>query len=468
MAQLLLMAGSALVCAAHAAEPLRLDQLVLRNGAVATALPPAEASGLALDALGRAGVGQSRYSVWAITNREAATKSVRLESIDGTFTLALSVAPDTRVVVRSPVVRGQATHRLVADGAVVTARDGTSTAFADATPLVAATTANRAPVILSAAPTIAEKAPDLAYAPIALDADHDPVTFAVAAPADGFAFDAANGVFRYRAGSGAASALAIVASDERAGETRQTLALRSVADFCPILPLTVADALVANATVGQRFDQLPRATGSGNYSFLTWTGANDAPALAASLTLPGDSDRYVDPDDATDHQLDAADFAQGAPGSMNASAVRAALDALLGRDVTLPLFDATRGQGSRFDYRIARFATFRLHDYRLTGQGYLSLEYRGTANCYNDAPTALPQSLTMPQDTVLALTVLGTDPENDALAYHIVDAPGHGMLTGTAPNLTYTPAIGYVGADRFTFVVSDGEYDSAPAAVDID
>ena len=43
--------------------------------------------------------------------------------------------------------------------------------------------------------------------------------------------------------------------------------------------------------------------------------------------------------------------------------------------------------------------------------------------------------------------------------------PAHGTLSGLAPNLLYTPAAGYSGADSFTFKVNDGQVDSAPATV---
>jgi hypothetical protein len=41
------------------------------------------------------------------------------------------------------------------------------------------------------------------------------------------------------------------------------------------------------------------------------------------------------------------------------------------------------------------------------------------------------------------------------------------VLSGAAPNLTYTPAPGYSGADSFTFTVNDGQASSAPATVSI-
>jgi Dockerin type I domain len=43
--------------------------------------------------------------------------------------------------------------------------------------------------------------------------------------------------------------------------------------------------------------------------------------------------------------------------------------------------------------------------------------------------------------------------------------PQHGTLGGTAPNLTYTPAAGYVGQDGLQYKVNNGILDSSPASV---
>src|SRR5207302_1799503 len=44
----------------------------------------------------------------------------------------------------------------------------------------------------------------------------------------------------------------------------------------------------------------------------------------------------------------------------------------------------------------------------------------------------------------------------------------HGSLSGTAPNLTYTPNAGFVGTDSFTFTVTDSYgLASSPATVKI-
>lgn len=85
----------------------------------------------------------------------------------------------------------------------------------------------------------------------------------------------------------------------------------------------------------------------------------------------------------------------------------------------------------------------------------------------NDAPVANPQSVTVNQDGYLAITLTGSDIDGDPLTYSVTSGPTNGVLTGTAPNLTYTPTIGYTGADSFTFIVNDGYVNSAPATVSI-
>ena len=84
-----------------------------------------------------------------------------------------------------------------------------------------------------------------------------------------------------------------------------------------------------------------------------------------------------------------------------------------------------------------------------------------------DTPTATAQSLSTTQGAPVAVTLAGSDPNNQALTYTIVSGPVHGTLSGTAPSLTYTPNAGYSGPDRVTFTASNGTYTSAPATVSI-
>ncbi|MEO0017498.1 MAG: hypothetical protein RLZZ522_781, partial [Verrucomicrobiota bacterium] len=80
-------------------------------------------------------------------------------------------------------------------------------------------------------------------------------------------------------------------------------------------------------------------------------------------------------------------------------------------------------------------------------------------------PVANPQVVTT--EVAQAITLTGYDSAGDALTYAIVTLPAHGDLTGTPPNMTYTPHANYNGTDSFTFTVSDGTITSAAATVSL-
>jgi autotransporter-associated beta strand protein len=89
--------------------------------------------------------------------------------------------------------------------------------------------------------------------------------------------------------------------------------------------------------------------------------------------------------------------------------------------------------------------------------------YDGTG-VTNRTPYAHEQSLTLVQNTAQAFTLTGS---GGTLTYSVITQPAHGTLTGTAPNLTYTPATNFNGSDSFTFVVNNGLSNSAPTTVSI-
>lgn len=85
----------------------------------------------------------------------------------------------------------------------------------------------------------------------------------------------------------------------------------------------------------------------------------------------------------------------------------------------------------------------------------------------NDQPVATPQDVETNVETALPITLSGTDIENNTLTFSVETDPGHGILSGSAPDLTYTPAAGYSGPDSFTFIANDGLIDSSPATISI-
>jgi RHS repeat-associated protein len=85
----------------------------------------------------------------------------------------------------------------------------------------------------------------------------------------------------------------------------------------------------------------------------------------------------------------------------------------------------------------------------------------------NSAPVANNQTVNLNEDATANITLTGSDPDGTPITYIIVTQPAHGALTGTAPNLTYTPAANYNGTDSFTFKVNDGQLNSATATVSI-
>ncbi|PAW72474.1 MAG: hypothetical protein B9S33_22755, partial [Pedosphaera sp. Tous-C6FEB] len=83
----------------------------------------------------------------------------------------------------------------------------------------------------------------------------------------------------------------------------------------------------------------------------------------------------------------------------------------------------------------------------------------------NRRPQAQPQCLLVALNTATPITLAGRDGDGDPLTYTITTQPNRGVLSGTAPNLTYTPNNNASGPDYFCFVVNDGKTNSAPAVI---
>src|SRR5581483_8226364 len=172
----------------------------------------------------------------------------------------------------------------------------------------------------------------------------------------------------------------------------------------------------------------------------------------------GNSFTYINPDQPNDHKLNVGDWVQSKPGVSNSKNVRNALDVLQNLDITVPVWDQSRGSGANAAYHIVAFAQVRLLDYRLSGQNRISARFLGYSVCgaTNEAPIANALSITNDENTSVSFSLTGFDVEGAPLTYAVLSSPAHGTLSGTAPNLTYQPATDYFGPDAFTFRVNDG------------
>jgi len=94
----------------------------------------------------------------------------------------------------------------------------------------------------------------------------------------------------------------------------------------------------------------------------------------------------------------------------------------------------------------------------------LTVRFKDGRNVINRPPVATAQSVTLAEDTSKPIKLTGTDPEGYPVDYALAGLPAHGTLSGTAPDLTYTPPLYFKGADSFTFTVTDSEGQVSPPA----
>lgn len=103
-----------------------------------------------------------------------------------------------------------------------------------------------------------------------------------------------------------------------------------------------------------------------------------------------------------------------------------------------------------------------------TGNGSQTRTSTFTLTVVDATPTVQNLNACSYQPGSVATVLAATDPRSLPLTYTIVTPPAHGTLSGTAPNLTYTPAAGYSGYDSFQWKVSNGTQESAVATVSIE
>jgi len=77
------------------------------------------------------------------------------------------------------------------------------------------------------------------------------------------------------------------------------------------------------------------------------------------------------------------------------------------------------------------------------------------------------QSIATRLNTPVSIPLTGSNLNASSAGYQLLSFPAHGALTGTAPDLTYTPAASFSGQDSFTFAIGDGAGQSNAATVSL-
>ncbi|MEP1079506.1 tandem-95 repeat protein [Leptolyngbya sp. PL-A3] len=95
-----------------------------------------------------------------------------------------------------------------------------------------------------------------------------------------------------------------------------------------------------------------------------------------------------------------------------------------------------------------------------------------TVNSVNDNPTAVSDSFSFNEDTVLTLNPTqllanDTDPENNTLSITGVQAAVNGTVIISGGNVVFTPTANYFGPASFTYTVSDGQGGTSTATVNL-
>ena len=187
---------------------------------------------------------------------------------------------------------------------------------------------------------------------------------------------------------------------------------------------------------------------TGGYQSFTVNLVNDAPVFTNV------SDASMDEDSSQEITLSATDEDGDVLIFSAASSEADVVTSVSGTLLTLTLSD---------DWNGTSLITLTVDDGTVEANDTFTL----TVNPVNDIPIVEALSVSTDEDVVLAITLLGSDVDGDDLTYTIVSDPSHGVVTGTPPNLSYSPNTDYNGLDAFAFKVNDGTVDSESATISI-
>jgi large repetitive protein len=204
---------------------------------------------------------------------------------------------------------------------------------------------------------------------------------------------------------------------------------------------------------------------SDSFTFKVNDGKLDSSGALVKVTINSVNDAPVaDPDEFT------VDEGETYNGTLTGS--DAEEDALTFEVVDLPAFgELTINADGTFEYvhdgseTVSDSFTFRVFDGKLYSEKAL---VEITITPVNEAPVADPDAFTVAEGGTENGTLTGSDPEDDALMFYVVDMPAYGSLTiNTDGTFEYVHDGSETVSDSFTFRVFDGKLYSEEALVEI-
>jgi hypothetical protein len=90
-----------------------------------------------------------------------------------------------------------------------------------------------------------------------------------------------------------------------------------------------------------------------------------------------------------------------------------------------------------------------------------------TVGAVNDAPVVLAQPITTTRNSNAAINLFAQDAEGEPISYTVVSSPTHGVLSGAAPTLLYTPNPDFTGADSLQVQASDAQGAATVATIHV-
>ncbi len=233
-------------------------------------------------------------------------------------------------------------------------------------------------------------------------------------------------------------------------ETKEPVRTDPVTPACPLVPIATSRATVADLAPETPVKDILNGDRPGQRGWMTWTGLVPEPVLAVSLTLPGDSGTYINAEDPADHLVSVGDWVPARPGIVTSRAVGKALDALVGHEIVVPVWDATRAQGKNAAYRVSGFARFSVTDYQLAKDNRIGARYLGPSDCAppTQGPSAVAASASTPEDTAVSIPLTGRSGLPGMLTF-VVAQPQHGTVVIEGdPTCTTVAAPGRRGRGR--------------------